>query len=242
MLRSSLHLGWARFLLRYPSVSGFLSLYGALHRRDDGFCVKSIFLQELDRLPALTERVVYCYHLQGCRVEAAKNLRYRISKATVDLVLFARHRATCFLNGGQNSFYVERLDRMNIDQLHTDAHFGQRRFGLDSNPYHMTAGEYGDIAALDEGIGLANRKGLIRFSEYGPAGTSEAQICGTDMIAEGNGSCLRLVIIARHNYRHARKHLHHADVFQNLVRRTVFSKREACVGGAYLNVFVRIRY
>src|SRR5690606_1049925 len=110
--------------------SGFLPGYRPLHGGNDSLGVEPVFLQQFERLSALAEAVVYGYHLERRRMKTTEDLGDRIAKATVDLVFFAGDGAAGLLYRSKNSFDVQRLYRMNINQFDTDPHFSQRSFCL----------------------------------------------------------------------------------------------------------------
>ena len=60
------------------------------------------------------------------------------------------------------------------------------------------------------------------------------------VVGNGNSRSLRLVVVRGNDYRHARKHFHQPDVFENLVRSTVFAQGKARVGSANLHVLVGV--
>ena len=90
----------------------------------------------------------------------------------------------------------------------------------------------------------------IRFSngEPSPIGrgevchrrASETQVHRSFVRSNGFGSCLGLVVITRIDHDHVRQHFHQANIFQDLVRRTVFPKGKSCVRSTDLYILAGI--
>ena len=104
----------------------------------------------------------------------------------------------------------------------------------------MAGGGDGEVAAFDEDVGLTDDKGLVGGGEVGDFGASEAQVGRAVVGRQCDGGCFGLVVVGRNDDGHARKHFHQSDVFEDLVRRTIFAEGEACVRGADFYVFVRV--
>src|SRR6476620_5955110 len=105
----------------------------------------------------------------------------------------------------------------------------------------MTAGKDADICSFREALGFSYNKLFIRVSEYRPVGAAKTEIHWTIVFSNCQRGSLGLVIITRHNNRHAGKHFHQADIFQYLVGGTILTKGNPGVRSADLYILPAIR-
>ncbi len=81
---------------------------------------------------------------------------------------------------GQHGCGVQRLERMHAEDSGGDAFLGQKIGGLDRRPQHAAGGDDGQVRAVAEGNGLAERPGERFLVDVGFAGPAQAEIDGTD--------------------------------------------------------------
>src|SRR5579859_2395083 len=98
----------------------------------------------------------------------------------------------------------------------------------------MAAGKNTHVLSLDHLIRFANGERSVGCGEYWPAWAAESQVGGPHVVAQGKRSGLSLVVITGDNHGHTRKHFHHADVFEDLMRGSIFTQSHARMGGTYL--------
>ena len=130
---------------------------------------------------------------------------------------------------------------MDIDDGGVNAVLGERFRRHEGFIDHQARCEDRDILAFAQDIGLAENKGLDHVALKNRRGeTGEAHIHGAVEIGDRHGRGLGLVRVGGAEDRHARNDAHERKVLDALMAAAVLADAHAGVGGADLDVEVRI--
>ena len=77
------------------------------------------------------------------------------------------------------------------------------------------------------------------MDEHGHLGTSKSEIDRAVVLCNGQRGLTGLFVVGGHHNRHVGEHLHHTDVFQNLVG-PIFTQGQTCVGCTNFDVLFRV--
>src|SRR5699024_6984680 len=126
-------------------------------------------------------------------------------------------------NRSEDCFYIKWFYGMDINDLSTYALFGQDSFCLNGMPPQMSRSEYRYVFSFDKTDCFSYFELLIRGGEDRNSRSSKPQVHGAFILGNRYRGSFRLIEIAGIDYGHVRHHLHHANIFQDLVCGTVFS-------------------
>ena len=117
------------------------------------------------------------YVLHRAWVPPGQQLCNAVTKSSMSLVLFATDQATCLRNTIKNDLFIERLDGMDVDQLHTDASFRATRWlPWQSKPGARLLQWSHHFPPFDQ-YAFANYK-VFRHNMAGPWRSAKAQVNG----------------------------------------------------------------
>ena len=104
----------------------------------------------------------------------------------------------------------------------------------------MAGSEDGYVAAFIQMQRFADCELLVFGDKDGLTGAAEAKVNRAVVLGDSLHGSFGLVVITGVDDRHAGEHPHHADIFEDLVRSTVFAQRQAGMAGTYLHVFIAV--
>src|ERR1043165_6869342 len=156
-------------------------------------------------------------------------------------MFLAYNSATGFGNRFQYRFFIKRLYGVYVYQFYRKTFRFQLLCGFNGFPNQMTGSEDGNIVAFIHHNSLTEFKASFRHKNR-PCRATEAQINRSDMFCRSYRGFLGLIVIAGINNHHTGQHLHKADVFQYLVRGSVFAQRNTGVRSSYLYILATISH
>ena len=155
-------------------------------------------------------------------------------------MLFRRHngaRIRCRFN---NDIFIDRLDGAHVDDTCRDAGALQDISRLQCFAHHDPAGNNRNIISLAKNRCLARNEGRIFSGNIITFSTSHPDIHRSLIGCRPFDGCFCFFCISRHNDSHIRKHPHQGNVFQHLMRCTIFPYRQSCMrkGNLYVELWI----
>ncbi len=209
----------------------------------DMLCIQAIFFQQLCWRSAFPEAVVHCTRtlvepvcfLPGTCATLSPRPPIRLcSSAVTTQPVFP----TDFIRIASSS---EGLDGVDIDDLGINALPASR-----ISPAWIASQTMWPVAMMLTSVPSFTIQAFPISNFWsgsvniGITGRPETQVNRSFVISDRNSSRFGLVVIARVDDGHARKHFHHTDIFQDLVGSTVSPKVSTCVRSTDFDIFIRI--
>ena len=143
--------------------------------------------------------------------------------------------------GGKDGLLVERLDGADVDDTHIDALRGERFRRLERLGDHETGRGNGDIRAGAEHLRFADLEGIVLLLvDHGHGGAAEADVHRVLVLIGRFDGGARFHIVRRGEHDHAGDRAHEREVFAALVGSAVLADGDTAVGGADLDVQMRV--
>src|SRR6185295_5773047 len=101
-------------------------------------------------------------------------------------MFFYRNSTSCFTQRSDDGICIYWFYSVNIYYLCIDTFFLQDYARLDGVPYHMTAGENGNICSFGKILSFTNNK-IFGLCKDGPYRAAKPQVNRANMICNGNG-------------------------------------------------------
>ena len=112
-----------------------------------------------------------------------------------------------------DSFFIKRLNGVDVNQVNRNPFRFQFASCFNSFPNKVSGCNDCHVVSLVNVPCFSNFEILINSSEVRHLRSSETQVNRTVMIGNSESSCFSLIVIARINNGHARKHAHHSNIF-----------------------------
>ena len=156
-------------------------------------------------------------------------------------MLLACDDLSALARGGKDGLLVERLDGADVDDTHADALRGERFRRLERFGDHETGRGNGDVRAGAEHLRFADLKGKALFLvDHRHGGAPEADVYGSLVLIGRLDSGARFHIVRRGENDHAGDRAHKRKVLAALVGSAVLPDGDTAVGGADLDVQMRV--
>ena len=156
-------------------------------------------------------------------------------------MLLAGDDAAGLVGGGADELLVERLHRVDVDDLGVDALGGEGLGGLERGGDHKTGGHDGHVGALAHDDALADLELIgLGIVEHGHGEAAEAHVDGALEVERGAHGGAGLGVVGGDDHGHAGDGAHEGDVLVALVGRAVLADRDAGVRGADVHIEVRV--
>ena len=170
-----------------------------------------------------------------------QDVGYGIAQTADDAVLLDGDDLAALFSPFGDARSVDGLDGVDVDDGGVDAlareHFGSHQGFVD----HKTGREDRNILTLTQDVGLADDKGLDHVAlENGGGEARKAHIDRAVHLGDRHGGGLGLVGVRGADDRHAGDGAHEREILDALVAAAVLADADARVGGADLDVEVRV--